>query len=144
MDPNVIEATVEEIRETYGSGLRNALMVIGLAPERSNADGVLWLRSAVPDATQLERQLRQLTDYCETNDLTPRLAVVGGGISGVAPIELRPDLAVVREAAWEGCTWVAVVDAQRISRSAVEGASALALLRERHMRVVGPWVVSTE
>jgi hypothetical protein len=140
MDANVMEAAITEIGETCGSGQRNALIVIELAPEQSDADGVLWLRSATPDATRLQGQLRQLSAYCERNELTPRLAVVGAGLSGVAPNEQRPDVAAVLEAAWGGCTWVAVVDSYRISRSAVEGAAALALLRERHMRVVGPWV----
>ena len=120
----------EEIVRAISSGARGTLTVIEVDPD---GDGVLLLRAARADnATQIVGQLRMLFRASDAAQLQPKLIVAAGNISGVTPLEKRPDLLSVLGALdEEGCRWVGVAYIDRIARDPMVASEFLELLAGR-------------
>jgi DNA invertase Pin-like site-specific DNA recombinase len=138
MNEHVVAAAAAEIEQMFGGKRRGrpGLVVIELAPADSNADGVLFVRSALADPIALETQLRRLTEFCVKHGLAPRLAVVAGRVKLGTALNERPDIAAVMEAAGEGCTWLGVGSLDRIARGANQFVEALELLMRSGLELV--------
>jgi hypothetical protein len=106
------------------------LTVIEVDPD---GDGVLLLRAArADDATQLVGQLQMMFGASDAVELRPKLIVAAANISGVAPLEKRPDLPSVLGALDEdGCRWVGIAYVDRIARDPMIAAEFLELLAGR-------------
>lgn len=132
--PEAIAVVEEELAHVLGQRQKGALVVAEIDPD---GDGVVLARAARLDRPeQLTPQIEFVLKAADEAGLRPKLIVASAGVSGAKPLEERPDLVAVLAALdQEGCTWVAVRDADRVARSIVTATQFLDELDRREASV---------
>jgi hypothetical protein len=107
--------------------------ILSFAP--GEGEGLVLLRSA-KWGPQLLEQWRAVRPVLQQNSLRPRIVLAAGGLSGMAPLQRRLDLLLLRgclASSW--CSWLACSDLMRISRTQLLCHETLAYLRDNDCRL---------
>jgi DNA invertase Pin-like site-specific DNA recombinase len=130
LNGEAIAVIEEQMTEVLRRRLGGTLVVVEIDPD---GDGVLLVRTArLEQKDQLTSQITQLLSAAQTASRRPRLIVACAGVSGVRPLNERPDLLAVLEALdQDRCRWVAVCGHERIARSTQTTQRFVAQLRLR-------------